>query len=107
MAILACHFASAETTKTLTAQQIDKSVIAALTKNHDIKPKVIVHMDLTTQFATTSQWTLVAVQDIGHPKSDLNLDVDPQEPIFICFVKGSIADCINDFYTPIKDYRES
>jgi hypothetical protein len=96
MALLALHFASAQTAKTLTAQQIDKSVIANLTKKHDIKPKVIIHMDLTAQFATASQWTLVAVQDISHPKSDM--DFDELHQIFICLVKAATPDCIKDFY---------
>lgn len=108
LAFLACQFASAQTAKTLTAQQIDKSVIANLTKNHDIKPKVIVHMDLTTQFATATQWTLVAVEDVGHPKSDWNLEVvGLQGPIIICFVKSAIPECIKDFYPPEEGLRDS
>lgn len=87
------HFLSAEKPKAIPGEEIDRSVIAALSHQGITKSKVISHIDLTEPFGTVTQWTFVTVQDDGH--SD---DFEDHGPIFLCLVKAARPDCDLRFY---------
>lgn len=73
---------------------VDQSVIAALTRQGEVKPRAIAHVDLTEPFRTLTQWTLVAVQDGSPPPTQ----IEDHGPIHVCFVKSATPDCAESFY---------
>jgi hypothetical protein len=95
IAAISPHFLSAEKPKTISGEEIDRSVFAALSHKGVTKPRVISHMDLTEAFATITQWTFVAVQDGGRPKTS---DSEDHGPIFLCLVKAASPNCALDLY---------
>ena len=82
---------------TLPGEEIDQSVIAALSHQGAVKPKVISHIDLTQPFGTVTQWTFVAVQEGGQPATE----IEDHGPIHVCLVKASIPDCSENLYRQI------
>jgi len=89
------HFLSAEKPKLIPGEEVDRSVIAALSHQGATKPKVVSHIDLTEPFGAVSQWTFVVVQDGGQPKMP---DFEDHGPIFLCLVKAASADCALGLY---------
>lgn len=87
----------AETPQAISAAQIDKSALAALSRQHLTKPEVISHLDLTKPFRTAVQWTLVVVEDMARP-SDAQED---HGPIVVCLVQSATLDCAQHFYEPV------
>ena len=99
---LCCAFLTAATTPHLAAQrpdaisseEVDRAAIAALSRQGITKPKVISHIDLTQPFATTTQWTFVAVQEGGKSPTEW----EDQQPIHVCLVKANDPNCSEKFY---------
>jgi hypothetical protein len=79
---------------TVPGEEIDQSVIAALTHQGAAKLKVIAHIDLTQPFGTVTQWTFVAVQEGGPPATE----IEDHGPIHVCLVKASSPDCSENPY---------
>ena len=94
IAAIAPRFLNAEKPKALPGEEVDRSVIAALSHQGITKPKVVSHIDLTEPFGTVSQWTFVAIQDGGHAIPDF----EDHGPIFLCLVKAASPDCAQYFY---------
>lgn len=78
----------------ISERQVDQSVITALSHQSISKLKVISHIDLTTSFATETQWTFVVVQEDGKSPTEL----EDHGPIHICLVKEGHPDCSEKFY---------
>lgn len=101
-AVLAPVFAAqrlyAEKPKPISAEEIDRSVIATLLHKGVTEPKVISHIDLTAGFGTATQWTFLVVQDGGHPIPDF----EESGPIFLCLVKAVSPDCAEDLYQHVN-----
>jgi len=97
-AVFSAQFLGAEKPKAIPPQEIDRSVIAALSHQGVTKPKVVSHIDLTGPFGTATQWTFVAIQDDGHPIDDF----EDHGPIFLCLVKAASPDCIQHFYEQVS-----
>ncbi len=85
----------AEKTNAISRDEVDRSVIAALSLPHNAKPKVISHVDLTGPFATVTQWTFVVVQESGQTLSQIEED---HGPIHLCLVQGGMPDCSERLY---------
>jgi hypothetical protein len=92
------HFLSAAKLKAIPGGEVDRSVTAALSGQGVTKPSVISHIDLTEAFGTVTQWTFVVAQDGGKPA----LDFEDHGPIFLCLVKATGPDCVQDIYQQIK-----
>ena len=93
-AIATPYFLSAERPKVIPREEIDRSVIAALSHQGITKLRIVSHVDLTGPFATVTQWTFVVVQDVSHPIPDS----EEQGPISVCLVKGTSSDCALHLY---------
>ena len=98
-AVIMPHFLGAEKPKAIKAEEVDRSVIAALLHQGVAKPRVVSHIDLTEPFGTATQWTFVAVQDGGHPIPEFEV----HGPIFLCLVKAASPDCAQHFYQQADD----
>lgn len=61
--------------------------------------KIVSRTDLTSQFATTSAWTLTIAQDNIAPPAISALE--DRGPVAICFVKGLAADCSEKLYQAV------
>jgi len=85
---------SAENPKTISGEDIDRSVIAALSHQGVAQPKIVSHIDLTEPFGTVTQWTFVAVEDGSQPTADGSVD---HGPILVCLVKAGSPDCTLNF----------
>jgi hypothetical protein len=96
--VFSAQFLGAEKPKAIPPQEIDRSVIAALSHQGVTKPKVVSHIDLTELFGTATQWTFVAIQDDGHPIDDF----EDHGPIFLCLVKAASPDCTQHFYEQVS-----
>lgn len=96
-AFISPHFLGAEKPKAIPGEEVDRSVIAALSHQGVTKPKVISHIDLTEPFGTATQWTFLVVQDGGKPPTEL----EDHGPIFPCFVKADSPDCALHFYQQV------
>jgi hypothetical protein len=81
---------------TISGEDIDRSVIAALVRHGAAKSKVISHVDLTQPFGTMTQWTLVVVQD-----GESITEIEDHRPIHVCFVKASDPDCSENLYRQV------
>jgi hypothetical protein len=92
------HFLSAEKPKAISGEEVDRSVIAALSHQGVTKPKVVSHIDLTEPFGAVTQWTFVVIQDGGQPPTEL----EDHGPTFLCLVKASSPDCAQHFYQHIR-----
>jgi hypothetical protein len=92
------QFLSAEKPNAIPGEEVDRSVIAALSHQGITKPKVVSHVDLTEPFGAVTQWTFVVVQDGGHPPTEL----EDHGPIFLCLVKAASPDCALHFYEHIR-----
>jgi hypothetical protein len=97
-AVITPHFLGAEKPQAIPGEEVDRSVIAALSRQGVTKPKVISHTDLTEPFGTVAQWTFVVAQDGGKPA----LDFEDHGPIIVCLVKATSPDCVQDIYQQIK-----
>ena len=89
----------AQKPEAISGQEVDRSVIAALSHQAATKPKVISHVDLTEPFATATQWTFVAVQDGSQPAPD---DFEDHGPILLCLVKATSSDCSLHLYQHVR-----
>ncbi|HTX77959.1 MAG TPA: hypothetical protein VMD29_17245 [Terracidiphilus sp.] len=96
--ILAPHFLDAEKPKMIPGEEVDRSVVSALSHQGITKPKVIAHIDLTEPFGTATQWTFVAVQDGGPPVDDS----EDHGPILLCLVKAASPDCALHLYQKVR-----
>lgn len=99
IAVITPRFWGAEKPKPISGEEVDRSVIAALSHQGVTKPKVVSHIDLTKPFGTVTQWTFVAVQDGGRPIPDF----EDHAPIFLCLVKATSPDCTQQFYQKVSD----
>lgn len=97
-ALITPHFSGAEKTKAVPGEEIDRSVIAALSHQGVTKPRVVSHVDLTGPFGTVTQWTFIVVQDGGHPIPDFG----DHGPIFLCLVKATSPDCALHMYQQVR-----
>lgn len=97
-AVISPHFLGAEKPKAISGEEINRSVITALSHQGVTKPKVISHTDLTELFGTVSQWTFVVIQDGGQPPTEL----EDHGPIFLCLVKADSPDCALHFYQQVS-----
>lgn len=88
----------ADKPKSIPGEGVDRSVIAALSRQGVVKPTVLSHIDLTEAFGTVNQWTFVVVQDGGQPPTEL----EEHGPIFVCFVKAHSPDCARHFYQQVR-----
>jgi hypothetical protein len=86
----------------LSAAEVDQSVLALLSHQGVTRSTVISHLDLTKPFATATQWTLVIVQDDAPPPSDSPVQEDHGR-LFVCLVKSSTPDCAQHLYRPTPD----
>lgn len=92
--VLTIRSSSAERTRMVSADEIDQSVIAALSHQGVTQPKIISHIDLTESFGTVTQWTFVAVQEGGQPPAPYK----DYGSILICLVKETTPDCDQHFF---------
>jgi hypothetical protein len=97
-AVVAPHFLGAEKPKAIPGEEVDRSVIAALSHQGVTKSKVVSHIDLTEPFGTVTQWTFVVIQDGGQPSTEL----EDHGPIFLCLVKAASPDCALHFYQQVS-----
>jgi hypothetical protein len=97
-AMMTPHCLGAEKSKAVAGEEIDKSVIAALSHPGKTKPKVISHIDLTEPFGTVTQWTFVVVQEAGQPPTE----IEDHGPIHLCLVKAISPDCSENFYQKVS-----
>jgi hypothetical protein len=93
MALWVPHAFAAE--PQLPAEKIDQA-ISALPLWKGMQPQVLSHLDLTGPFATTSQWTLVVMQDPNLYSEDTDGLFD-HGPIAVCFVRELAADCVETY----------
>jgi hypothetical protein len=98
IAALTARLLNGERIKTLSAEEINRSVIVALSHQGVTKPTVISHVDLTGPFETASQWTFVAVQDGSKPAEDF----EDHGPILLCLVKSASPDCALHLYQQVR-----
>lgn len=89
----------AEKPKTIPGEEVDRSVITALSHQGVTKPKIISHVDLTEIFGTVTQWTFVAIQDGDQPINGF----EDHGPIFLCLVKATSPDCALHFYQKVSN----
>lgn len=78
---------------------VEADVITHLKAHGFRDPKIVSSTDLTSQFATASEWTLVIAQDKSAPP-ELS-DFEDRGPIAICFVKGLASDCSEKLYQAV------
>ena len=97
-AVITPHFLGADKPKAIAGEVVDRSVIAALSRQGVTKPSVVSHIDLTEPFGTVTQWTFVVVQDGGQPAEDF----EDHGPIFPCLVKASSPDCALHLYPQVR-----
>jgi len=97
-AVIMPHFLGAEKPKAIKAEEVDRSVIAALSHQGVAKAKIVSHIDLTQSFGTLTQWTFVAIQDGGHPVDEF----EDHGPVFLCLVKAASPDCTQHFYEHVS-----
>lgn len=97
-AVIAPHLLSAEKPKAISAAEVDRSVIAALSRQGVTKPSVVSHIDLKEPFGTETQWTFVVVRDGGQPAEDF----EAHGPIFLCLVKAASPDCALHLYQQVR-----
>ena len=97
-AVVAPHFLGAEKPKAIPGEEVDRSVIAALSHQGVTKSKVVSHIDLTEPFGTVAQWTFVAIQDGGQPIDDF----EDHGPILLCLVKAASPDCAQHLYQQVR-----
>ena len=95
---IAEQFLDAEKPKAIPAEEIDRSVITALSHQGVTKPSVVSHIDLTEPFGTVTQWTFVVIQEGGQSPTEL----EDHGPIFLCLVKESSPDCALHFYKQVS-----
>jgi hypothetical protein len=97
-AALAPHYLSAEGPKAISGEEVDRSVISALSHQGVTKLKVVSHINLTEAFGTVTQWTFVVVQDGGQPADDF----EDHGPIFLCLVRAASPDCALHLYQQVR-----
>jgi len=100
--VLFCAVALANSAAAATADPVFEFEAAVIThlKAHGFSdPKIGNRMDLTSQFATTSAWTLTIAQDNIAP-TEIS-DLEDRGPIAICFVKGRAPDCSEKLYPAV------
>lgn len=97
-ALISPHFLRAEKPKVISGEEVDRSVIAALSHQGVTKPKVVAHIDLTEPFGTVTQWTFVVAQDGGKPAEDF----EDHGPLFLCLVKAASPDCALHLYQHVR-----
>jgi hypothetical protein len=85
--------------KAIPDKEVDRSVIAALSRQGVTKPRVVSHIDLTEPFGSATQWTFIAVQDGGQAIPDF----EDHGPIFLCLVKADTPDCALHLYQQADD----
>jgi len=73
--------------------KIDQAVIESIPVWKGNQAKIVDHLDLTTPFATSSQWTFVLAQDQTPPSEELPSGDDGHGPLAICFVKVLSPQC--------------
>lgn len=89
---------NAEKPKAIPGEEIDRLVLAVLSRQGVARPKVISHIDLTEQFGGVSQWTFMAIQDGGKAIDDF----EEHGPILLCFVKAASPDCAQHLYQEVR-----
>lgn len=78
----------------LPADKIDQAAIASLSLSDAAKARVLTHLDLTQAFSTSSQWTLVVVQDDTVPPDDYGSGTGYEHgAMAVCLVKGLDPTC--------------
>lgn len=77
---------------------MDRSILATLSHQGITKPTILSHIDLAEPFETVTQWTFVAVQDIGKPIDESD---DDQGPVSLCLVKAARPDCAQHLYKQV------
>lgn len=92
-----------EKPETVPGEEVDNSVIAALSHQGSTEPKVIAHIDLTGPFGTATQWTFVAVQENGQPP----VQDEDHGPVLVCLVKAIKPDCTEHFYQQASSDKSS
>jgi len=95
---VAPHSLRAEKSALISAEEIDRLVVTAISHQGVTKPKVISHIDLTEPFATASQWTFLAIQDGGKPIDDF----EDHGPVLLCLVKVASPDCAQHLYPQVR-----
>ena len=74
-------------------EKVDQAVIASLPVWKGKSAQVLSHIDLTTPFATRSQWAFVVAQDQTPPPEILPSGDVGHGPLAICFVKSLVPQC--------------
>jgi hypothetical protein len=59
-AVISLHLLHAQQPQAIPKEEIDRSVVSALSRQGVAKAKVVSHIDLTEPFGTVTQWTFVA-----------------------------------------------
>jgi hypothetical protein len=97
-AVISLHLLHAQQPQAIPKEEIDRSVVSALSRQGVAKAKVVSHIDLTEPFGTVTQWTFVAVQDDGKPSDEF----EDHGPIFLCFVRAGSPDCALHLYRDVR-----
>jgi hypothetical protein len=99
--VLITHSSGAEQPGSASAARIDQLVITRLASQGFKRLRVISHIDLTRSFQTSSQWTLVVVEDNDSPP--LYSEVEDHGPVFVCLVRAATPDCAQQFFRHISN----
>lgn len=90
--------AAASAASSVPSEKVDQAVIASLPTWKGNQAQVLAHVDLTSPFTTSSQWTFVVAQDPTPPPTVLpNGDVG-HGPLAVCFVKAAVPQCVEGKY---------
>ncbi|MFI4967690.1 MAG: hypothetical protein ACHQAU_03095, partial [Gammaproteobacteria bacterium] len=87
------YSAAAPDTLPVQPDKVDQAVIASLPVWKGDQAQLLAHIDLTTPFATTSQWAFVVAQDPTPPPEALPDGEEGHGPLAICFVKDLVPQC--------------
>lgn len=104
VALLSVHSRNALAQKepVVSAAKIDHSVLSTLSSLYGTTSTIETHLDLTTPFKTSAQWTLVIADEVDNPKYDH--DSSGNSVASICFVKIDAVDCSEKI--AIEKYRQ-
>jgi hypothetical protein len=97
-AVITPYYSGAQKPRAIAGEVVDRSVVAALSRQGVTKPSIVSHIDLTEPFGTVTQWTFVVVQDGGQPAEDF----EDHGPIFLCLVKATSPDCALHLYQQVR-----
>ncbi len=90
----------AQKPEAISGQEVDRSVIAALSHQAATNPKVISHVDLTEPFATATQWTVRSRP--GWEAASARLTSRITDQYSLCLVKGATPDCALHLYQDVR-----